>query len=131
VTLHASMRDVINPRRAADCSDVSTDTPTPTRQTRPQPAVPAFLSHNVCRKFIVNNTINLFFFKLQSTFWQFQTITVSECCLIKLLPYILFEKYTYISALEMATGQPREPALWQLYRHTFVPYSLWVETNAN
>jgi len=42
--------------------------------------------------------------KLQSAFWQFQTITVSECYLIKLLPYILFEKYIYIyiSALEMA-----------------------------
>ena len=29
-------------------------------------------------------------------------ITVSECCLINLLPYILFEKYIDISALEMA-----------------------------
>jgi len=30
-------------------------------------------------------------------------MTVSECCLIKLLPYILFEKYIYILALEMAS----------------------------
>jgi len=30
------------------------------------------------------------------------TITVSECCLIELLPYISFEKYINISALEMA-----------------------------
>jgi len=29
--------------------------------------------------------------------------TVSECCLIKLLPYILFEKYICILALEMAS----------------------------
>jgi len=29
-------------------------------------------------------------------------LTVSECCLAKLLPYILFEKYIYILALEMA-----------------------------
>jgi len=29
--------------------------------------------------------------------------TVSECCLIKLLPYILFEKCIYILALEMAS----------------------------
>ena len=51
---------------------------------------------------IINDTINLFFFKLQSAFWSFQTttITVSECCLIKLLPYILSEKYVYILALE-------------------------------
>ena len=34
----------------------------------------------------VFNTINLFF-KLQSTFCQFPTITVSECCLIKFLQY--------------------------------------------
>jgi len=42
-----------------------------------------------------------YFLKLQSAFWQFQTITVPECRLIKLLPYILFEKYIYILALEM------------------------------
>jgi len=36
----------------------------------------------------------------------------------KLLPYISFEKYINILALEL-----REPALCQLYRHTFVPYS--------
>ena len=45
---------------------------------------------------------NSSFFKLQSAFWQFQTITVSECCLIKLLPYILFKKYIYILTLKMA-----------------------------
>jgi len=65
--------------------------------------------------------MDLFFFKLQSAFLQFQTITISECCLIKLLPYILSEKYIYILGLEMVS-QPREPALCQLYRHTFVPY---------
>ena len=30
-------------------------------------------------------------------------MTVSESCLIKLLPYVLFEKYAYILALEMAS----------------------------
>ena len=30
-------------------------------------------------------------------------MTVSEWCLIKLLPYILFEKYIYILLLEMAS----------------------------
>ena len=30
-------------------------------------------------------------------------MTVSQCCRMKLLPYILFENYIYILALEMAT----------------------------
>jgi len=38
----------------------------------------------------------------------------------KLLPYILFEKYTNILALDIAS--PEKPALCQLYRHTFVPF---------
>jgi len=42
-------------------------------------------------KIITNNTTNLFFIPLIA-FWKFQTIKVSECCLIKLLSYILFEK---------------------------------------
>jgi len=47
-------------------------------------------------------------------------MTVTECYLIKLLPYILSEKiYLYFS---IVNGQPVEPALCQLYRHTFVPY---------
>jgi len=37
-------------------------------------------------KIITDDTI-VFFLKLQSAFWYFQTITVSECCLTKLLPY--------------------------------------------
>ena len=38
----------------------------------------------------------------------------------KVAPYISFEKkYLYLS---IAHGQPREPALCQLYRHTFLPY---------
>ena len=48
---------------------------------------------------------------------------VSECCSIKLLSYILREKiYLYYS---VGFGQPREPALCQLFRHTFVPYWFW------
>ena len=42
------------------------------------------------------------FFKLQSAFWWFRTTTVSECCLIELFRYILFEKYIYIFVLEIA-----------------------------
>jgi len=42
-------------------------------------------------------------------------------CLTKVLPYILFQKiYLYFGA---GNGRPREPALCQLYRHSFVPYS--------
>jgi len=38
---------------------------------------------------------------------------------MKLFLYILLQEYIYISALITA----REPALCQLYRHTFVPYT--------
>ena len=41
-------------------------------------------------KIIINDTM-IFSLKLQPAFCEFQTITVSECCLIKLLPYILVE----------------------------------------
>jgi len=51
-----------------------------------------------------------FFLKLQSTLWQFQTITVSECSFIKLLKYILFEKYINILALEMDSRGSRHCA---------------------
>jgi len=58
-------------------------------------------------KIIINNTTNLFL-KLQSAFCYFQTITVSECYLIKLLTYILFKKYLHFS---IGNGQPRESEL--------------------
>jgi len=48
------------------------------------------------------DTINLFL-KLQAALWQFQTITVSGCCLIELFTHILFEKIIYILALKMAS----------------------------
>ena len=41
--------------------------------------------------------------------------------MIKLLPYVLFEKiYSYFST---GNVQPSEPALCQLYRHAFNSYS--------
>ena len=46
-------------------------------------------------------------------------MTGSGCCLIKLLPFILFEKYIYILALEMAS--PREPAI--VSAHFRAPYT--------
>jgi len=61
-------------------------------------------------KIIINDTI-IFFLRLQSAVWQFQTITVSECCLTKMLPYILFEKYMNIVALEMASPGNRHCAI--------------------
>jgi len=65
------------------------------------------------RKCVENYTKqhNKFIFKLQSAFWYFQTITVSECCLIKLLLYILFQKYIYILALEMVSPGNQHSAL--------------------
>jgi len=55
-------------------------------------------------------TEKFFYLKLQSTLWQFQTITVSECSFIKLLKYILFEKYINILALEMGSPGSRHCA---------------------
>ena len=39
----------------------------------------------------------------------------------KIAPYILFEEHIFYFSI--GNGQPREPALCQLYRHTFVPYT--------
>jgi len=52
-------------------------------------------------KIITNDTINLMF-NLKVAFCYLQTIILYECSLIKLLPYILFEKYIYILELKMA-----------------------------
>jgi len=61
------------------------------------------------QKIVRNDAI--IFLKLQSLFRSFQTITVSECCLTKLLPYILFEKkYINILALEKASPGNRHCA---------------------
>jgi len=55
-------------------------------------------------KILINNTTNLFL-KPPAAFLEFRTITVSECCLIKSLLNILFEKYIYILALEKASPE--------------------------
>ena len=60
-------------------------------------------------KIIINDTMT-FFLKLQSAFWWLQTITVSECCSIKLLPYILFENYNKSLALDLASPWNRHCA---------------------
>jgi len=51
----------------------------------------------------LNSTHSLTYLLTYQRFGNFQTITVSQCCLTKLLPYILFQKYIYILALEMAS----------------------------
>ena len=64
-------------------------------------------------KIIVNNTIDLFFFKTAISILvtsNHRGLTVSERCWTKLLQYILFEKYIYISALEMARRRNRHSA---------------------
>jgi len=66
-------------------------------------------------KIVINDTINLFLtavgILVTSNHNNFRVV------FDKLLPYISREKYI------TGNGQPREPALCQLYRHTFVPYN--------
>ena len=47
--------------------------------------------------------INTIIFNRNQHFAKFQTAAVSECCLMKLLPCISFEKCVYILALEIAS----------------------------
>ena len=69
-------------------------------------------------KIIINDTL-IFFLNCDQHFGNsLVTITVSECCLINMLP-CLKNIYSYFSILN---GQPREPALCQLYRRTFVSH---------
>jgi len=60
-------------------------------------------------KIIINNTVNLFL-KLQSTFWQFQTTTVSV--LFDEIAFVLFylKKSIYFLALEMARPENQQYA---------------------
>jgi len=73
---------------------------------------PVYMGNESVLKIIINNTINFFFFKLQSAFCYLRTITVSECCLIKLLR-IFYLKNIFISyALEPV----RYPSLFVISR---------------
>jgi len=70
-----------------------------------------------------DDTINLSFKTAISILLISNHNSFRECCLIKSLSYILFEKY--ILYFSIGNGQPTEQALCQLcqlYRHTFVPY---------
>jgi len=80
------------------------------QHSRSVSSLPVFAQNESAPKIIINDTIVFFSLKLQSTFWLFQTITFSEYRLIKLLPYILFEKYIHIFALQMACPRNRHCA---------------------
>jgi len=56
-------------------------------------------------KIITNDRINFISFKLQTAviILVISNHNCFECCLIKLLPYILFENYIYILAFEMVS----------------------------
>jgi len=82
--------------------------------------VPILCTGNDVPKIIINGTINLFLktamsFLLISNRNNFRVLFDK-----KLLPYILLKIYIYFS---VEIGQPREPALCQLYRRIFVPYT--------
>jgi len=68
-------------------------------------------------KIIINNTLNLFF-KLQSAFLNHNSFRVPFYKSASV--YFIWEIYLYFS---IGNGQSREPALCQLYRHTFVSYN--------
>jgi len=55
-------------------------------------------------KYLINN--KYLFLKTATGIFliSFQTVTVFECCLMKMLPYILFEKYIYSLVLEIASA---------------------------
>ena len=59
-------------------------------------------------KIVINR--HLFFIQLQSTFSFFQTMTVSECCLINCFRIFYLKKFVYILALEMASQGNRHCA---------------------
>ena len=56
-------------------------------------------------KIIINNAINLFLAAI--SILVISNRNSFDCCLTKLLSYILFEKYIYILALEMASPENR------------------------
>jgi len=64
-------------------------------------------AHNSLQTYrkIFNDRINFISFKLQTAviILVISNHNCFECCLIKLLPYILFENYIYILAFEMVS----------------------------
>ena len=77
-------------------------------------------------KIKTNNTINLFF-KLKSAFWQFQTITSSECCLNKQIFRVIYYNLAHaFSALTLLVGrQEGHPAGRKLSGGVLVWLFVW------
>jgi len=75
-----------------------------------------------------NNTINLFFNAISILVISNHNNSF-RVLFDKILPYILFAKY--ILYFSIGNGQPKEPALCQLYQHTFVPYMFLLSTYNN
>jgi len=71
-------------------------------------------------KIIINDTINLVFKTAISILVISNHNSFRVLFKIKLLPYILLKNI--FQYFRIGNGQPREPALCQLYRRTFVPY---------
>ena len=77
-------------------------------------------------KIIINDTINLF------SKTALSILLISNHSSFRMLfdkiafVYFILTVYYYFS---IGTGQPREPALCQLYRHTFVPYKRFEATS--
>ena len=87
----------------------------------PVPIVISPIRNKSVPKIIINDTI-IFLLNCNQHFGNFKPyLTVSESCLIKLVPKPIFylKIYWYFS---IGNGQPpSEPALYQLYGLTFVP----------
>jgi len=80
-------------------------------------------------KTTINNAITLFFYiainiLLISNHNSYRVLFAKIASV-----YILFEKY--IRIFSTGNGQPREPALCQLYRHTLVPYTCALRPDDN
>jgi len=62
-----------------------------------------YMGNESVPKVIINNAINLFIKTAISILVISNRNMVFECCLIKLLSYVSFDKYIYIFAVEMAS----------------------------
>jgi len=73
-------------------------------------------------KNIINDTLN-FFFKTSISVCVISNQNTFRVLFDKIASaHFIWKIYLYFST---GNGQPRERALCQLYRHTFVPYGLW------
>ena len=81
--------------------------------------VPTSIGNESVPKSMINNTINLFFkpaigILIISNDNSFRVL-FDEIASVKNVLFLYFS---------IGIGQPRDPALCQMYRHTFVPYGM-------